>query len=159
MTTTAAAKTPMSMRSMLIATIVISLVVGGAAGYAVVSIGREPLPAPQHRTIYLFSTVLGFNETQAGIAFGRDIPHDYFAPDRITVNKGDQVTVIYYNTEDAPEDHSFTMTYSSYSFNTVLHYQQVSQPLNFTADTPGVFTYICTFHQPTMTGSLVVLEA
>ncbi len=156
--TTTVGKTDWSARNILLVSIVLSLAVGAAAGFAGASIGKESLPAPQNKTVYLFTTVLGFNETQASIAFGRDIPHDYFAPDRITVNKGDRVTIIYYNTEDAPENHTFTMSYSSYNFNSILQYQQV-RSFNFTADTPGVFTYICTLHQPTMTGSLVVLEA
>ena len=156
--TTTVAKSAWSTRNILLVSIVGSLIVGGAAGFAAASIGREPLPAPANRTVYLFTTVLGFNETQAGIAFGRDIPHDYFAPDRITVNRGDRVMIKYYNTEDTPENHTFTMSYSSYNFNSLLQFQQV-QTFNFTADMPGVFTYICTLHQPTMTGYLVVLEA
>ncbi len=156
--TTTVAKTAWSPRNALIASVIISLVIGGAAGFAGASIGRESLPAPQNKTVYLFTTVLGFNETRAAVDFGRDIPHDYFAPDRITVNKGDRVSIIYYNTEDAPENHTFTMSYSSWNFNSILQHRQVMS-FNFTADTPGVFTYICTLHQPTMTGSLVVLEA
>ena len=156
--TTTVAKNAWSTRNILVVSVVLSLVIGAAAGFAAASIGREPLPGPQHRNVYLFTTVLGFNETQAGIAFGTNIPHDYFAPDRITVNRGDSVTIKYYNTEDAPENHTFTMSYSSYNFNQVLQYQQVKS-FNFTADLPGVYTYICTLHQPTMTGYLVVLEA
>ena len=156
--TTTVTKTTWSARNILIVSIVLSLIIGAAAGFAAASIGREPLPAPQDRTIYLFTTVLGFNETQAGIAFGTDIPHDYFAPDRITVNRNDRISIKYYNTEDTPENHTFTMSYSSYNFNSILQFQQV-RTFNFTADTPGVFAYRCTLHQPTMSGYLVVLEA
>lgn len=154
--TTAVAKNSWSTRNVLIVSIVVSLVVGAAAGYAGASIGRASLPAPQDRTVFLFTTVLGFNETKAGEAFGTDIPHDYFAPDRITVNKGDKVEIRYYNTEDTPENHTFTMNYGSYNFDGLLQFQQV-RSFNFTANTPGVFTYICKLHQPTMTGYLVVL--
>ncbi len=156
--TTTAGKNAWSTRNVLIVSIVLSLVVGAAAGFAAASIGREPLPAPQDRTVYLFTTVLGFNETKAGIAFGTDIPHDYFAPDRITVNRGDKVEIRYYNTEDEPENHTFTMSYSSYNFDGLLQFQQVKS-FNFTANIPGVFPFICKLHQPTMTGYLVVLEA
>ena len=154
--TTTVTKTAWSTRNILIVSIVLSLIVGAAAGYAAASIGRETLPAPLNRTFYLFTTVLGFNDTKAGIAFGTDIPHDYFAPDRITVNRDDRVTVKYYNTEDTPENHTFTLSYSKYNFDSLLQFQQV-RTFNFTADTPGVFTYRCTLHQPTMTGYLVVL--
>ena len=156
--TTTVTKTTWSARNILVVSIVLSLIVGAAAGFAAASIGREPLRAAQDETVYLFTTVLGFNETQAGIAFGTDIPHDYFAPDRITVNHNDRITIKYYNTEDTPENHTFTMSYSSYNFNTILQFQQV-RTFNFTADTPGVFAYRCTLHQPTMTGYLVVLES
>src|SRR5262245_11658507 len=153
------ATTPASMgswRSVLIVSVLVSAAVGGLTGYATTYLTKSPIPTPEGRTVFLFTTVLGFNETKAGEAFGTDIPHDYFAPDRITVNKGDRVEIRYYNTEDQPENHTFTMSYSTYNFNSLLQYQEVMS-FNFTADTPGVFQYICTLHQPTMTGYLVVL--
>ncbi len=149
-------KTGWSTRNVLVVAIVLAVILGGTTGFATAYFVRGPLPAPQDRTFYLFTTVLGFNDTQAGIVFGTSIPHDYFAPDRITVNRGDNIVIRYYNTEDEPEDHTFTMTYSKYNFDSTLHFQQVMN-FNFTADTPGVFTYRCTLHEPTMTGYLVVL--
>ena len=148
-------KTAWSTRNIILVAAILSVIVGGVTGYATATLLR-PLPAAQDRTFYLFTTILGFNDTKAEMAFGTPIPHDYFAPDRITVDKGDRVTIRYYNTEDEPEDHTFTMGYSKYSFDATLHFQQVMN-FNFTADTPGVFTYRCTLHQPTMTGYLVVL--
>ncbi len=145
-----------STRNTILVAIILAVIVGGITGFATAYLVRGPLPAPQDRTIYLFTTVLGFNDTKAGIVFGTPIPHDYFAPDRITVNKGDRVTIRYYNTEDTPENHTFTMSYSSNNFDYLLKFQQV-QDIKFTADIAGVFAFRCTIHQPTMTGSLVVL--
>ena len=142
-------------RTLLVA-IIISVIAGGITGFATSYAVVAQRPAPQDRTFFLFTTVLGFDEHNASIAFGREILHDYFAPDRITVNRGDRVTVRYYNTEDQPENHTFTMGYSTYSFDYLLQYQQ-EKDIAFTADLEGVFTFRCTIHQPTMTGYLVVL--
>ena len=142
-------------RNILIVAIVLSVIVGGIMGYATNYLLR-PLPAPQDRTFYLFTTALKFDEALAKQAFGTDIPHDYFAPDRITVDKGDRVTIRYYNTEDVPENHTFTMNDAPYNFNYELKFQQ-EQDIKFTANLAGVFTFRCTIHQPTMTGYLVVL--
>lgn len=144
-----------STRNILIVATIIAVIVGAITGYATASLVR-PLPAAQDRTFFLFTTVLGFNETLAKQAFHTDVPHDYFAPDRITANKGDRVTIRYYNTEDAPENHTFTMGYSTYNFDYLLQFQQ-QQDIKFNADIAGVFTFRCTIHQPTMTGYLVVL--
>ena len=156
MTMTTTAKPGWSTRNTVLVAVVLSAIAGTASGYATSYLTRTTVPSPQTRPVYLFTTTLNFDETNASKAFGTDIPHDYFAPDRITVNQGDKVLIRYYNTEDKPENHTFTMSYSSYNFNKVLQFQQVAD-FNFTADTPGVFRYECTFHQPTMTGYLVVL--
>ena len=145
-----------STRNIVLVAIVLSVIVGGITGFATAYLVRGPLPPSQERTFYLFTTTLDFNETKAKAAFGIDIPHDYFAPDRITVDKGDRVTVRYYNTEDDPENHTFTMSYSSYNFDYLLQFQQ-EQDIKFNTDMAGVFTFRCTIHQPTMTGYLVVL--
>lgn len=150
-------KTGWSARNIIIVAIVLSVIVGAITGYATAYFIRGPLPASTDRTIYLFTTTLNFNESKAETAFNiHPFPHDYFAPDRITVNRGDKVTIRYYNTEDEPENHTFTMSYSSYNFDYLLQFQQ-EQDVKFNADTAGVFTFICTLHRPTMTGYLVVL--
>ena len=103
----------------------------------------------QNREFYMFTGSLPFNETKLGI------PKDLFVPDRIIANKGDTVTVHYYNLEDIPEDHSFTMD-PPYEMNYIIHLNQEVN-ITFTASTAGIFRYYCTYHQPTMTGYLVVL--
>ncbi len=149
-------KNAWSSRNIVIVAVVLSVIAGAATGFATAYYVRGPLPPATDRTFYLFTTVLGFNDTKASEVFGTSIPHDYFAPDRITVNKDDRVNIRYYNTEDEPENHTFTMRYSSYSFDSLLQFHQV-RDFNFTANLAGVYTYSCTLHQPTMTGYLVVL--
>jgi len=149
-------KNAWSTRNVVIVAIVLSVLGGAATGFVTAYYVRGPLPAATDRTFYLFTTTLDFNDTKASELFHSTIFHDYFAPDRITVNKGDRVTIRYYNTEDNPENHTFTMSYSSYNFNELLQFQQV-RDFNFTANVAGVYAYRCTIHQPTMTGYLVVL--
>ncbi len=109
---------------------------------------------PQTRTIRLFNNSLDFNETVFGIS------HDIFSPDRITVNRGDTLVIHYVNIEDVPESHTFTMGISiapgPYKINEVVP-QGKNVTITFIANIPGVFAYVCTFHQPTMTGYLTVL--
>ena len=140
----------------LLVAVVVSVIVGGITGFATSYALSPSRPAAQDRTFYMFTTVLKFDEANASRAFGIEIPHDYFAPDRVTVDKGDRVTIRYYNTEDTAENHTFTMGYSRYSFDYLVQFQQ-KQDIVFTADLAGVFTFKCTIHQPTMTGYLVVL--
>ena len=140
----------------LLVAVVVSVIAGGITGFATSYALSPARPAAQDRTFYLFTSVLDFDEANASLAFGTDVPHDYFNPDRITVDKGDRVTIRYYNAEDEPENHTFTMNYSKYSFDYTVEYHQ-KQDVVFTADVAGVFAFECTLHQPTMTGYLAVL--
>src|SRR6266568_4455745 len=112
---------------------------------------------------------------QQWIAFDQDVwkmPHDTFSPDRITVNKGDNVVIYYRNIEDTTEDHNFHMD-SPYTFDVVVHAGQTENfpvvstlhgtsdvtihvnqtaTITFRANWAGVFPYQCLIHQPTMTG-------
>lgn len=110
----------------------------------------RPSPAPVSRSFTVLSFSLeGVDEATAGV------PHDVFVPDQIVVNRGDTVTITFINTEDVAEDHTFTMA-APYAANMVLGMGE-RDSFTFTANTPGVFAYLCTFHQPTMTGYLIVL--
>ncbi len=146
--------------------LVISAVVGAGSGVGAYYLSgeRHPIPPPQTRDFYLFTDTLNFNESHLGI------PHDIFHPDRITVNLGDTVTIHYYNLEDQPENHTFTMAGAPFWSQSLVRVQggswnggniilQQNQRVNitFVANEPGVFGYYCTLHQPTMTGYLVVI--
>ena len=129
--------------------VVAAALVGGVAGFTAGWLGN-PKPAAQSREFWVLSVALPFNDSAPGMP-----PHDYFAPDRIVVNQGDTVTVHVINTEEKPERHTFTME-APYTVNKDLGMGERAD-IAFTASTPGVFAYRCTYHQPTMTGYLVVL--
>jgi plastocyanin len=93
----------------------------------------------------------GFNETKMGM------PRDVFSMSSITVNKGDTIVIHFFNIEEPGGDnHSFTIWDKPYNINEVIHPGE-NKTITFDATTPGIFTYLCTFHQPTMRGQLIVL--
>jgi len=114
------------------------------------------MPASSNKTYYIFSEeVEGLNETSARI------PGDIYSLPVIEVNKGDSVTVHFYNTEEkepgVPEErHAFKIDAQPYSVN-IDNAPGESGNATFTADQEGVFPYYCIYHLPTMTGELVVL--
>jgi plastocyanin len=113
------------------------------------------MPASSNKTFYVFSAeVEGLNETAARIA------GDIYTLPVIVVNKGDSVTVHFYNTEPTEEEtverHSFTIDAQSYSVNIDITPGE-SGNATFTAEQEGIFPIYCIYHLPTMTGQLVVL--
>ena len=137
------------MGRVLLIAVVASALVGAGTGFAAGFLAR-PQQAPQVREFWVFTVVLPFNDSMPGFP-----SHDYFAPDRMTVNKGDTVKIHFFNTEETPEDHTFTMD-APYTMNHILPSNQTTE-FDFVANTPGIFPYRCIYHQPTMTGWLVVL--
>jgi len=90
------------------------------------------------------------NETTSGL------PPDIFNIPEMTVKKGDTVAIHFYNVEPVVDDrHSFTILEGPYVTNSVLDGGQ-NKTITFTANQTGIFTYICTFHPPSMRGQLVV---
>jgi FtsP/CotA-like multicopper oxidase with cupredoxin domain len=112
------------------------------------------MPASSNKTFYVFSVeVEGVNETAARVA------GDIYSLPEIVVNRGDSVTVHFYNTEpkeEAVERHSFTIDAQPYSVNIDIAPGE-SGNATFTADQEGIFPIYCIYHLPTMTGQLVVL--
>ncbi len=106
---------------------------------------------PITREFWLFNSAIpGFNEAQMGM------PHDVFSMPTIWVFKGDTVVIHFFNTEVAGGDHhSFTIKSKPYSANVDLSPGQ-NRTITFDANTTGIFSYYCTFHQPTMRGQLIV---
>jgi hypothetical protein len=134
---------------------VVAVLFGAIAGYAAGSLASPaytppPPPTPQNREFWVFTVILPFNDSRPGFP-----AHDYFAPDRIVVNLGDNITIHFFNTEDAPENHTFTME-APYAMNVILPYGHTTT-FSFTAKVAGIFPYLCVYHQPSMTGYLVVL--
>lgn len=113
------------------------------------------MPASSNKTFYVFSAEIeGLDETTARI------PGDIFTPPLIVANRGDSVTVNFYNTEQETEErHSFTIDAQPYSVDIDIAAGE-SGNATFTAaaaDQEGIFPYYCKYHLPTMVGQLVVL--
>ena len=140
-------------------------VVGLSVGYVV------HYSAPATRIFYLFDGTVPFDES---MFYGH--PHDTFVPDTITVDKGDHVVIHYVNIEDIGEAHTYTMD-PPYTFDATVYGNATQQgvvgtypnvgnvvlsqgqnaTITFTASWAGTFRYHCAYHQPTMTGYLVVI--
>jgi nitrous oxide reductase len=106
-----------------------------------------------NKNFYIFTTeVEGVNETKLGIS------GDIYSLQTMVVNKGDNVTVHFYNLEkDKDERHSFTIG-APYNINRDLAGGE-NATITFVADHEGVFQYHCLHHPPQMIGQLVVLPS
>jgi plastocyanin len=120
-----------------------------------ITTNQSLMPASNNKTFYVFSAeVEGLDQATARI------DRDIFTPPIIVVNRGDSVTVNFYNTEQETEErHSFTIDAQPYSVDIDIAGGE-SGNATFTADDQeGVFPYYCKYHLPTMVGQLVVLPA
>ena len=120
-----------------------------------ITTNQSIMPASNNKTFYVFSAeVEGLDQATTRIE------GDIFTPPIIVVNRGDSVTVNFYNTEQATEErHSFTIDAQPYSVDIDIAGGE-SGNATFTADDQeGVFPYYCKYHLPTMVGQLVVLPA
>jgi len=114
------------------------------------SFAQQPSPSTTNRVFDVFNShIPDANETKLGI------PSDLFAPSSITVNKGDIVTVHFYNTEEG-EPHTFTIA-APYNIDKNVSPGQ-NATIVFKADHEGIFRYYCKYHLPTMVGQLIVLH-
>ena len=111
-----------------------------------------PVPtaaSSSHKIFYLFSAEHeGVNETKLGI------PPDTFSPDVLEVTEGDNVTIHFYNL-DTTDRHTFTIGVP-YNINEDL-LPGTNATFTFKAADEGVFRFYCTYHQPVMSGQLIVL--
>ena len=110
------------------------------------------MPASTNKTFYVFSAeVEGLDEATART------PGDIFTP-IIVVNRGDSVTMNFYNTEQETEErHSFTIDAPPYSVDIDIAGGESGNATFITAAQEGIFPYYCKYHFPTMVGQLVVL--
>lgn len=109
------------------------------------------LSTPGEKNFYLFtSEIEGVDEDELKVA------GDAFSVNTLVANKGDKVTVHFYNVDPVKEErHSFTVG-NPYKVNIDVGFAE-SGNTTFTADNTGVFQFYCAYHQPVMTGQLVVL--
>lgn len=143
-----------------IAAVAISIVAIATAGISLTGsiedeIEVEDEDRPKTRDIYVFTEVdEHIEEEKLGI------PPDMFSQDTIVVNEGDRVKVHFYNLEplESQEHHTFTIHDPAYEIHHDLNAEE-NTVIEFTASESGIFDYICTYHQPTMRGELVVLES
>jgi nitrous oxide reductase len=81
---------------------------------------------------------------------------DVFSVNTLVANKGDKVTVHFYNVDPVKEErHSFTVG-DPYKVNIDVAFAE-SGNATFTVDNTGVFPFYCAYHLPVMAGQLVVL--
>jgi len=117
------------------------------------SLGKIPsMSTPGEKTFYIFtSEVQNVDENKLKVA------GDSFSVHTLVVNKGDKVTVHFYNVDDIKtERHSFTIG-DPYKVDIDLGFAQNGNA-TFTADQSGLFPYYCKYHLPVMTGQLLVLS-
>ena len=105
----------------------------------------------QHRTFFEFNTgIPAFNVTL--------FPPDQFSQTTLEVNQNDNVTVNFFNMEAPYGDrHSFTIN-APYKINLDLAPGQ-NGTLSFLANHPGIYQFYCAYHEPTMTGQLLVVAS
>jgi len=136
-------------RNLLIATILLAALFGGVTGLGA-SYFANPAPTPQTRDLYLFAQDLSFTAPS-------NLSSDYvYSSNLIVVNKGDTITIHFYNPTD--QHHSFT-TSAPYANDVVVAAQSTTiQNANITITTSqaGSFIFHCKFHQPQMTGTILV---
>ena len=116
------------------------------------SLAKIPsMSTPGEKTFYIFtSEVQNVDENKLKVA------GDSFSVNTLVVNKGDKVTVNFYNVDDVKtERHSFTIG-NPYKVDIDLGFSQNGNA-TFTADQSGIFPYYCKYHLPVMTGQLLVL--
>ena len=108
----------------------------------------------QTRDVYLFTMVDEHIDEET-----LEIPPDQFSLDSIVANEGDTIKIHFYNLEpvESQEHHTFTINDPSYKIHEDINADE-STIIEFKATESGIFDYICTYHQPTMRGQLVVLE-
>ena len=109
------------------------------------------LSTPGEKNFYIFtSEIEGVDEDKLEVA------GDVFSVNTLVANKGDKVTVHFYNVDSVKDErHSFTIG-DPYKVKIDVGFAERGNT-TFTADNTGVFPFYCAYHQPVMTGQLVVL--
>ena len=109
------------------------------------------LSTPGEKNFYIFTTEIeDVDEDKLKVA------GDAFSVNTLVANKGDKVTVHFYNVDPVKEErHSFTVG-DPYKVNIDVGFAE-SGNTTFTADNTGVFPFYCAYHLPVMAGQLVVL--
>jgi plastocyanin len=149
-----------SSRNLIIATVLISAIIGSVAGLTANYLARTT-PSPESRVFYLFARDLSFNYSLT--SGPNQLTSDYgYSANYIVINRGDTLVIHFYNPTD--QKHSFTMA-SPYQNNVTLAQgptdQNPNNPISdvsitISASQAGTFEFYCIFHQPQMRGFLIV---
>jgi nitrous oxide reductase len=109
------------------------------------------ISTPGEKTFYVFtSEVENVDEEKLKIA------GDSFDVKTLVANKGDKVTVKFYNVDEVQtERHSFTIG-DPYKVDVDVGFAENGNA-TFTADQTGIFPFYCKYHLPVMIGQFVVL--
>ena len=109
------------------------------------------LTTPGEKEFYLFTAEIpDVDEEKLKVA------GDAFSIPTMIVNKGDNVTVHFYNVDPVTDErHSFTIG-APYNVDADIAFGE-SDVVNFLADHEGIFQYYCKYHLPVMTGQLQVV--
>ena len=128
---------------------VVAQLVNGSNAIDKTSEQSEETSQTEKPFFFLFNTELpAFNVTE--------FPPDDFSLKILEVNQNDNVSIYFYNMEAPTGDrHSFTIN-APYNVNLNLG-QGKNGSISFVANEPGIFRYYCEYHEPTMSGQLVVL--
>ena len=128
---------------------VVAQLVNGSNATDKTSEQSEEISQTEKPFFFLFNTELpAFNVTE--------FPPDDFSLKILEVNQNDNVSIYFYNMETPTGDrHSFTIN-APYNVNLNLG-QGKNGSISFVANEPGIFRYYCEYHEPTMSGQLVVL--
>ena len=128
---------------------VVAQLVNGSNATDKTSEQSEEISQTEKPFFFLFNTELpAFNVTE--------FPPDDFSLKILEVNQNDNVSIYFYNMEAPTGDrHSFTIN-APYNVNLNLG-QGKNGSISFVANEPGIFRYYCEYHEPTMSGQLVVL--
>ena len=114
--------------------------------------GKIPsLSTPGEKAFYVFtSEIEGVDEGKLKVA------GDVFSVNTLVANKGDKVTVHFYNVDPVKEERQSFTVGDPYAVNIDVGFAE-SGNATFTADNVGVFPFYCKYHLPVMEGQLVVL--
>jgi nitrous oxide reductase len=108
------------------------------------------LMTPGAKEFYLFTAEIpDVDEEKLKVA-------DAFSIPTMIVNKGDNVTVHFYNVDPVTDErHSYTIG-APYNVDANIAFGE-SDVVSFMADHEGIFQYHCKYHLPVMTGQLQVV--
>ncbi len=109
------------------------------------------LTTPGVKEFYLFTAEIpDVDEEKLKVA------GDAFSIPTMIANKGDNVTVHFYNVDPVTDErHSFTIG-APYNIDADIAFGE-STVVSFLADHEGIFQYYCKYHLPVMTGQLQVV--